>query len=99
MTKFDGTSLDWFRFWNHFESEIYKAEIGPVSKFCYLKGLLISRVRLFIDGLPFTYEGYSRAKSVLPGQLKLLLPIFSVLPHCLLFKIHIQTECMISIKS
>ena len=37
ITKFDGTSLDWFRFWNQFESEIDKAEIGSVSKFSYLK--------------------------------------------------------------
>ena len=39
ITKFDGTSLDWFRFWNQFESETDKAEIGPVSKFSYLKDL------------------------------------------------------------
>ena len=68
ITKFDGTSLDWFRFWNQFESEIDKAEIGSVSKFSYLKELLIPRVRLLIDGLPFTSEGYSRAKSILLGK-------------------------------
>ena len=36
ITKFDGTSLDWFRFWNQFESdwsEIDKTEISPASKF------------------------------------------------------------------
>ena len=64
-TKFDGTSLDWFRFLNQFESEIDKAEIGPVSKFSYLKELLIPRVRLLIDGLAFTSGDYSRAKSIL----------------------------------
>ena len=68
VTKFDGISLDWFRFWNQFESEIGKAEIGPVSKFSYLKELLTARVRLPIDGLPFTSEGYSRAKSILLGK-------------------------------
>ena len=68
ITKFDGTSLDWFRFWNQYESEIDKAEIGSVSKFSYLKELLIPRVRLLIDGLPFTSEGYSRAKSILLGK-------------------------------
>ena len=30
ITKFDGTFLDWFPFWNQFESENDKAEIGPV---------------------------------------------------------------------
>ena len=68
IIKFDGTSLDWLGFWNQFKSEIGKADIDPVSKFFYLKELLIPRVRLLIDGLPFTYEGYSRAKSILRGE-------------------------------
>ena len=55
IKNFVGTSLDWFCFWNQFESEIGKAEIGPVSKFFYLKELLISRVRSHIDGLPITW--------------------------------------------
>ena len=41
ITKFDDTSLDWFRFWNQFESEIAKAKINLVSNFSYLKRLLI----------------------------------------------------------
>ena len=51
-----------------------------MSKF-YLKELLIPRVRLLIDSIPFTSEGYSRAKSIglgkfdLVSQLKSLLPI------------------------
>ena len=73
ITKLDGTSLDWFCFWNQFESEIDKseidkAEIGPVSNFSYLKELLIPRVKLLIDGLLFTSEGYSRTKSILLGK-------------------------------
>ena len=65
IAKFDGTSLDWFRFWNQFESETDKTEIGPTSNFSYLKELLIPRVILLIDGTPFTSEDYSRAKSTL----------------------------------
>ena len=68
ITKFYDTSLDWFRFWNQFESEIAKAKIDLVSNFSYLKRLLILRVRVFIDGLPFTPERYSRAKSTLIGK-------------------------------
>ena len=34
-----------------------------------LKELLIPRIRLLIDGLRFTSEGYSRAKSVLLDEL------------------------------
>ena len=93
ITKFDGTSLDWFCFWNQFESEIYKAVIGPVSKFSYLKELLIPRVRLLINGLLFRSEVIQEPNLyylvILVSQLKSLLPIFNVLPLCLLFKIHI----------
>ena len=38
-----------------------------MSKF-YLKVLLIPRVRLLIEGSPFTSEGYSIAKSILLGK-------------------------------
>ena len=57
--------MDWFRFWNQFEKEIDKQDISPVTKFSYLKEFLFLQVRKLIDGLPFTPEGYSRAKSIL----------------------------------
>ncbi len=65
ITKFQGTHIDWQRFWSQFEAEIDHAEIGQVAKFSYLKELLIPKVRLTIDGLPFTTEGYERAKQIL----------------------------------
>ena len=65
ITKFQGTPLDWQRFWSQFETEIDKAEIRQVAKFSYLKELLVSKVRMSIDGLPFTSEGYERAKNIL----------------------------------
>ena len=65
ISKFEGTALDWFRFWNQFETEIDKQDISPVTKFSYLKEFLFPQVRKLIDGLPFTPEGYSRAKSIL----------------------------------
>eukprot|EP00794_Sanderia_malayensis_P016264 gene16264-biopygen13817 len=65
ITKFQGTHIDWPRFWSQFEAEIDCAEIGQVAKFSYLKELLIPKVRLGIDGLPFTTEGYERAKQIL----------------------------------
>ncbi len=61
ITKFNGTALDWMRFWNQFKTEIDAAKISNVSKFSYLKELLDSKVRFVIDGLPFTSEGYERA--------------------------------------
>ena len=33
ITKFDGTFLDRFLFWNQLESDIDNPEIGPVSNF------------------------------------------------------------------
>ena len=65
IIKFDGTTLDWFRFWNQFETEIDQVQISPISEFSYLKELLVPKIRLLIDGLPFTSEGYARAKLIL----------------------------------
>ena len=45
--------------------EIDKSDIGQVAKFSYLKELLVPRVRATTDGLPFTSEGYARAKNIL----------------------------------
>ena len=65
ISKFEGTVLDWFHFWNQFETEIDKQNISPVTNFSYLKEFLFPQVRKLINGLPFTPEGYSRAKSIL----------------------------------
>ena len=65
ITKFQGTHLDWQRFWGQFEAEIDKSDIGQVAKFSYLKELLVPKVRAVIDGLPFNREGYTRAKNIL----------------------------------
>ena len=65
ISKFQRTFLDWTRFWNQFETEIDKAKLTQVAKFSYLKELLVPSVHASIDGLPFTSEGYKRAKHVL----------------------------------
>ena len=64
ITNFEGTALDWFRFWNHFETEIDQVQISPISKFSYLKKLLVPKVRLLRDRLPFTSDGFVRAKLI-----------------------------------
>ena len=61
ITKFDGTPQDWIRFWGQFE----KSSAPAVTKFSYLKELLVLKVRNLIDGLPFTPEGYQKAKDLL----------------------------------
>ena len=65
ITKFQGTNLDWYRFWNQYEAEIDKADIDSVAKFSYLRKLVVPKVRAHIEGLPFTSEGYERAKNIL----------------------------------
>ena len=54
ISKFQGTHIDWYRFWNQFEAEIDRANIDAVGKFSYLKELLLPKVRVHIEGLPFT---------------------------------------------
>ena len=65
ITKFNGTHLEWFCFWNQFEGDIEKYELSPVSTFSDLKGLVSTKVWSLIDGLPITTEGYTRAKNIL----------------------------------
>ena len=66
ITKFNGRHTDWPRFWNQFKTEIDRADVhvSPITKFSYLKELLEPKVRATIEGLPFTTEGYERAKNI-----------------------------------
>ena len=66
ITKFNGTHLEWRGFGNQFSVEIES------SKLSYLKQFLEPKVRSIIDGLPFTSEGYNRAKSILEGNMEKL---------------------------
>jgi len=65
ITKFKGTHTDWLRFWNQFKAEIDSADVSPITKFSYLKELVDAKVRSTIDALPFSSEGYLRAKNIL----------------------------------
>ena len=69
ITKFNGSHTDWLRFWNIYEAEIDKcSDMAAVTKFAYLKDLLEPKVRAGIDGLPFSSEGYERAKNILRNK-------------------------------
>ena len=57
ITKFNGTHLDWTRFWNQFSVEIDRSRLASVTKLSYLKDFLESKVRSIIDGLPSISEG------------------------------------------
>ena len=65
VTKFDGTFMDWPRFWGQFTETIDKTSVASITKFSYLRELLDSKVKRTIEALPYTSEGYNRAKSIL----------------------------------
>ena len=67
-TKFEVTHIDWFPFWNQYEPEFDRSELHPASKFNYLKELLAPKVRLLIDTLTFTSEGYSRTIGIFKAK-------------------------------
>lgn len=68
ITKYNGALENWLSFWNKFEAEIDKADLPAVTKFAYLKELVEPRVKKGIDGLPFSPEGYKRAKNILKAN-------------------------------
>ena len=65
ISKFNGEYTDWVRFWGQFSENIDQTSIAPISKFSYLRELLGEKVKHIIEALPFTPEGYNRAKSIL----------------------------------
>ena len=68
VIKFDGKASSWLTFWNKFEAEIDKSDLTPTTKFAYLKEMLHPSIRTEIYGLPFTVEGYERAKTILKSE-------------------------------
>jgi hypothetical protein len=68
ISKFDGSYMDWTRFWGQFSEAVDKSSIAPISKFTYLCELLEPNVKRVVEALPFTAEGYNRAKSILKDR-------------------------------
>ncbi len=62
ISKFQGSHLDWVRFWGLFETQIDKAPMNDDAKFAYLKEHVVPKVRVRIDKLPLSTEGYAKAK-------------------------------------
>ena len=65
ITKFNGTCLDWLRFWEQFEAEVDKSNKAAITKLSYLHELLTDQPKKEILGLPFSEEGYNCAKEIL----------------------------------
>ena len=43
ISQFNGTHIDYFRFWNQFETQIDKSELSSVTKLSYLKEVVIPK--------------------------------------------------------
>ena len=65
ITKFDGSHMDWPRFWGQFSENIDKTSVAPITKFTFLRELVTPQVSRTIEALTSTAEGYNRAKSIL----------------------------------
>ena len=48
-----------------YQAEIYRSDVPGLKKFSYLKEVMEANVRTLIGGLPFSTEGYERAKTIL----------------------------------
>ena len=67
-SQLNGTHIDYFKFWDQFETQIDKSKLSSVTKLSYLKEMVIPKVRLLIDGLTWNTEGYERAKKILSSK-------------------------------
>ena len=65
ITKFDGSYTDWNRFWGQFSETIDKTSVPAITKFAYLRELLCDKLKRTVEALPYTREGYNRAKAIL----------------------------------
>ena len=65
ILKLDGSYMNWPKFWGQYTEAIDKSSIAPITKFTYLLELLEPNTKRCIEALPFTPEGYNRAKAIL----------------------------------
>ena len=65
ISKFDGSYMNWPKFWGQFTEAIDKSSIAPITKFTYLLELLEPKAKRCVEALPFNPEGYNRAKAIL----------------------------------
>ena len=68
ISKSEGTHFDWKRFWSQSECKIDCTEFAQVTKFNFLNEMLKPKVRVLVDGLPFTADGYEGAKNILKSK-------------------------------
>ena len=86
VTMFEGTTLDWFRFQNQFETEIDQDQVFLSQETSW------SKVRLLIDGVTFTSEGYVMAKVILTSWYGKPSEVVATHIHCIT-SLHVISNC------
>ena len=65
ISPFIGNHIDFFLFWNQFETQMDKSDLHCMTKLSYLNEMFVSKVQILIKALPYNSEGYERAKTIL----------------------------------
>ncbi len=65
LPKFQGDVLEWESFWDQFRASVHESELPEVTKFTYLKSLLVGEAVESIKGLSLTSSHYATAIDLL----------------------------------
>ncbi|XP_068692506.1 uncharacterized protein [Montipora foliosa] len=66
LKKFHGNPIEWYPFWESFESAVHKnSNLSGVDKFNYLKSLLTGIAQSVVTGLALTSSNYEKAVELL----------------------------------
>ena len=66
LKKLHGNPIEWYPFWESFESAVHKnSNLSGVNKFNYLKSLLTGIAQSIVTGLALTSANYENAVELL----------------------------------
>ena len=69
LRKFHGNPIEWYPFWESFESAVHKKpNLSGVDKFNYLKSLLVGTAQNVVAGLALTSANYEKAVELLQAR-------------------------------
>ena len=68
LPKFSGDVLEWSTFWEQFEASVDNSDLPEVSKFVYLRSLLVGDARKCVEGLAVVKENYVTACDALKDR-------------------------------
>ena len=68
LPKFGGDVLEWSTFWEQYEAAVDNSDLPEVSKFVYLRSLLVGEARKCVEGLAVVKENYDIACKALKDR-------------------------------